>query len=86
MKKRKMLMEAHNNGLGHCSDVKELEDLCPLEVMVVSQVVPFMFIVGRMKGEQLGLSGQCVVVPADLKKIQTILPRNTMMRILLVYH
>ena len=39
MKKSKILMEAHNNGLGHCSDKKELEDLCPLEVMLVSKVI-----------------------------------------------
>ena len=29
MKKSKMLMQVHDNGLGHCPDVKELEDLCP---------------------------------------------------------
>lgn len=51
MKKSKISIEAHNNGLGHCSDVKELEDLCPLQVMLVSQVIPFMFI-GKMKGGQ----------------------------------
>lgn len=51
MKKSKISMEAHNNGLGHCSDVKELEDLCPLQVTLVSQVIPFMFI-GKMKGGQ----------------------------------
>ena len=39
MKKSKILMEAHNNGLGHCSDKKELEDLCPLEVMLISEVI-----------------------------------------------
>ena len=38
MKKSKISMEAHNNGLGHCSDVKELEDLYPLEVTLVSQL------------------------------------------------
>ena len=34
-----------------------------------------MFIVAKMKGALYGLKGQCVLVPTDLKKIQTILPR-----------
>ena len=35
-----------------------------------------MFIVAKMKGAQDGLKGQCVLVPTDLDKIQTILPRS----------
>ena len=34
-----------------------------------------MFIVGKVKDAQHGLKGQCVLVPIDLKKVQTILPR-----------
>ena len=35
-----------------------------------------MFIVAKTKGAQHGLKGQCVLVPTDLKKVQTILPRS----------
>ena len=35
-----------------------------------------MFIVTKAKGAQHGLKGQCVLVPTDLKKVQTILPRS----------
>ena len=35
-----------------------------------------MFIVAKTKGTRHELKGQCVLVPADLKKIQTILPRS----------
>ncbi len=49
---------------------------CPIEVMLISQIIPFMFIVAKTKGAQHGLKGQCVLVPADLKKVQTILPRS----------
>ena len=34
-----------------------------------------MFIVGKVKDAQHKLKGQCVLVPIDLKKVQTILPR-----------
>ena len=33
--------------------------------------------VARTKGAQHGLKGQCVLVPADLKKVQTVLPRSS---------
>ena len=35
-----------------------------------------MFFVPEMIGAQHVLKGQCVLVPTDLKKIQTILPRS----------
>ena len=35
-----------------------------------------MFIVARVKGAQHGLKGQCVLVPTDLRKIQSVLPRS----------
>ena len=55
--------------------VDELKNLCPLELMLISRIIPFMFIVPKHKGAQFGLKGQCVLVPADLKKIETSLPR-----------
>ena len=65
--KSKMLMEAHNSW-GHCTDIKELEEQCPLEIMQVSKIISFMFIIGKTKGAQHELKGQCVVVPTDLQK------------------
>ena len=59
-----------------CPKYEELEDLSPIELMLISRIIPFMFIVNKCKGAQHGLKGQCVLVPADLKKVQTILPRS----------
>ena len=44
-------------------------------LMLISGIVPFMLIVPKHKVAQFGLKGQCVLVPADLKKIETSLPR-----------
>ena len=35
-----------------------------------------MFIVARVKGAQHGLKGQCVLVPTDLRKVKSVLPRS----------
>ena len=43
--------------------------------MLISQIIPFMFITGKHKSEQWELKDQCVLVPVDLKKVQTSLPR-----------
>ena len=53
-----------------------MDRLCPIELMLISQIIPFMFIVAKTKGAQRELKGQCVLVPTDLEKIQTILPRS----------
>ena len=76
MKKSKMPAQAYVNGLKHCPKIGELDNLCPLELTLICQIIPFMFIVGKVKGAQHGLKGQCVLVPADLNKIQTTLPRT----------
>ena len=60
----------------HKTMVKELDDLCAIELMLISQLIPFMFILAKANGAQHGLKGQCVMVPADLSKIQTILPKT----------
>ena len=44
--------------------------------MVVSQINPLMFIVGKTNGTQHAIKGQRALVPADLKNIQIRLPRN----------
>ena len=50
-----------------------------LELTLISQIIPFMYIVGKEKGAQHGLKGKCALVPVNLKKIQGItstLPRT----------
>ena len=42
---------------------------------MISQVILFMLITPKNTSEQWGLKGQRVLIPADLKKIQTSLPR-----------
>ena len=76
MLKNKIPMQAQVNNLVLCPTFDELDNLCPIELMLISQIIPFMFIVAKIKGAQHGLKGQCVLVPTDLKKIQTILPRS----------
>ena len=76
MSKNKMPMQAQVNNLELCPTFSELDRLCPIELMLISQIIPFMFIVAKTKGAQHGLKGQCVLVPTDLEKIQTILPRS----------
>ena len=58
-----------------CPKFNELESLCPIDLMLISQIIPFMFIVAKTKGAQNGLKEQCALVLTDLKKVQTILPR-----------
>ena len=65
--------QANNLQLNRIED--ELRDLCPLELMLISRVIPFMFIVPKHKGAQFGLKGQCILVPSDLKKTVSSLPR-----------
>ena len=55
-----MPAQAFNNGLNHCPKVAALDNLCALEITLISQIIPFMFIVGKAKGAQHGLKGQCV--------------------------
>ena len=70
-------MLAQLNNLELCPTFNELDRLCcPVELMLISQIISFMFIVAKTKGAQHGLKGQCVLVPTDLEKIQTILPRS----------
>ena len=72
MSRKKMPAKVQANNLKPCPKVKELDDLCSLELTLVLQVIPFMYIVGKQKGAQHGLKGQCVLVLANLKKVQGI--------------
>ena len=46
-----------------CPKFSELNKLCPLQLMLVSKITPFVFLVAKTKGAQHGLKGQCVLVP-----------------------
>ena len=48
----------------------------PIELMLISQIIPFMFTTTKYKSKQLGLKSQHVLVPADLKKVQASFPRT----------
>ena len=74
--KNKTPLQAQHNKMELCHKFIELDRLCPIELMLVSQIIPFMLIITKTKGAQHGLKGWCLLVPTDLKKIQTILPRS----------
>ena len=76
MLRSKMPMQAQKNNIELSPKFNEFESLYPVELMLISQIIPSMFIVAKAKGAQHGLKGQCVLAPTDLKKVQTILPRS----------
>ena len=73
--KKKIPMQAHANNLR--LNYNEDEILCPIELMLISKIIPFMFIVARHQDTQHGLKGQSVVVPTDLIKFQKVLRRSS---------
>ena len=70
MSKNKMPMQAKLNKMELCPNFTELDRLCRTELMLISQIIPFMFIAAKTKGAQHGLKTQCALVPKDLKKIK----------------
>lgn len=70
-----MPSQAQANNLKLNKIEAELIDLCPLDLMLISRVIPFMSIVPKNKGAQFGLKRQCILVPSDLKKTVLSLPR-----------
>ena len=72
MSKNKMPMQAQLHKLEFCPKFTELDRLCPIELMLISQIIPVMFIVTNRKAAQ---HGHCVLVATDLKKKKTISPR-----------
>ena len=54
---------------------QDSKELYPIELIMISQVILFLFITPKNTSDQWGLKGQRVLIPADLKKIQTSLPR-----------
>ena len=74
--KGKLPVQAQANNLSLNPPVAELDLLCRLELMLISQIIPFMEIGPRARGIQCGIKGQCTLVPTDLTKIQKNLPRT----------
>ena len=73
--KNKMPMQAQLNNMEPCPKFSKLHRICTIEFMLISQIIPFLLIVAKMKGAQHRLKVQCFLVPTNLKKIKTILPR-----------
>ena len=65
-----MPMQVQVNNMDLCPEFSDLNRLCPVELMLISQIIPFMFIVAKTKGAQLELTDPCVLVPTDLKKFK----------------
>ena len=64
-----MQVQVHNLEL--CPTFNKLDRLCPIELMLISEIIPCRFIVAKPRGAQHGFKGQFVLVPTDLVKIQT---------------
>ena len=71
MSKNKIPMQVQVHNLELCPTFNKLDRLCPIELMLISEIIPFRFIVAKPRGAQHGFKGQFVLVPTDLVKIQT---------------
>ena len=47
MSRKKIPAKAQANNLKPCPRVKELDNMCPLELTLISQIIPFMYIVDK---------------------------------------
>ena len=65
LKKGKMPSQTQNNGMQLNNMYDAINDLSSLELSLVSQIIPFMFIVAKHRGAQHGLKGQVVLVLSD---------------------
>ena len=65
-----MTMLVQLNKIELCPKFTELERLCLTELMLISQIIQFMFVVAKTKGAQNGFKGQCFLVSTDLKKFK----------------
>ena len=55
--KNKTPLQAQHNKMELCHKFIELDRLCPIELMLVSQIIPLMLIITKTKGAQHGLKG-----------------------------
>ena len=69
MSKNKMPLQAQLNKMELCPKLSELNRLCPLDLILISQIIPFVFIIAKKKRAQHGLREQCVLGPTNLEKI-----------------
>ena len=53
--KNKMPIQAQMNNKELCPKFSELDRLCPIELMLTSQLIPFMFIVAKVKVPSMDL-------------------------------
>ena len=58
----KILMPGQLNNMDPCPKFSGLERLCLVELLLISQIIPFMFIVAETKGAQDGLEGQGILL------------------------
>ena len=77
LKKGNMPAQSQANKLSLPKIPETLSRLFPLEIQLIAKIIPFMKIVAMPRGAQHGIKGQVVLVPADLNKITTALPRST---------
>ena len=73
-----MPMQAQLNNMEVFPKFSELDRLCPIELTLITQIVPFVFAVARTEGARNGLKGQCLLVLTELKKIQIIYEGHVM--------
>ena len=74
--KIKMSMQAQLKTVELCPKFSEMDRVCPIELILISEIVPYMFIVVKTKEAQHGPKEHCILMPKDLKNIQVILPRS----------
>ena len=67
-----MPVQTQVNNMELCPKFTEFERLCPIWLLLISLIIPCMFIVAKTKWVQHGPKGLSVLVPTDLKKLQTI--------------
>ena len=63
-----MPMHAELNSMELCPKFSELDRPCPVEFILMSLIIPFMFLVAKTKGTRHGLKGQGVLVSTGWKK------------------
>ena len=71
----KIPMQTQLNSMEIHPTCSELDGHCPIEMMLISQIRPLMFIFAKLKGTQHRFKG-CVLVLADLKNVPAILLRS----------
>ncbi len=77
LKRGRLPAQATANQLGLEKIPEVLSKCCSFETQLISKVICFQKIFKKPRGAQHGIKGQAVLVPADLSKVSTCLPRPT---------